>query len=77
MVTFPTGTKTFPHSAQTGYGAHPASHPIGKEALSRVLKGMEHNVNHSPYLVPRLSLCGTLTPLPPCVPMVRCLILHL
>jgi hypothetical protein len=55
------------HRVQTGSGAHPASYPVGTGDFFLGVKRPGREADHSPHLVPRLRVGGSIPPLTHCL----------
>jgi hypothetical protein len=53
------------HSIKTGFGAHPASYPVGTGALSPEIKRPRHEADHSSPSSAEVKNDGAISPPPP------------
>jgi len=59
-----TGNFSLHQHVQTGYGAHPASYPVGTRDSSLEVKQPGCGADNHLQLVPRSIMCGTIPSLP-------------
>jgi hypothetical protein len=57
--------KNFLHVVQTGFGAHPASYPVGTGALSPGVKQPGREADHSPPAIAEVKKMWINTSTPP------------